>query len=142
MPNAGWVDLTARWRWRATQTYGDSIPHRGWRWRSSRPAPAGIAARSTRPPAPAGGAEAALGAPAARRDRGEFDAAVVGLQGAALDSSQMQPWRPRLWYAYAEALLDAGRRDEALRWFESVAAIDEEGATDAEQRVDALSTDS
>jgi tetratricopeptide (TPR) repeat protein len=71
----------------------------------------------------------------ARRDRGEYEAAVVGLQGAALDSDQQQPWTPRLWYAYADALLAAGRRAEALRWFESVAAIDEEGETDAEVRV-------
>jgi tetratricopeptide (TPR) repeat protein len=71
----------------------------------------------------------------ARRDRAEFDAAVVGLQGSALDSDELHPWTPRLWYAYAEALLAAGRRDEAIKWFESVAAIDEEGETDADDRV-------
>ena len=90
---------------------------------------------------PASRVEMAIVASGARRDRGEFDAAVVSLQGAALDSTQMQPWTPRLWYAYAEALLDAGRRDEALRWFESVAAVDDEGATDADDRVAALSTE-
>ena len=90
---------------------------------------------------PASRVEMAIVASGARRDRGEFDAAVVGLQGAALDSTQMQPWTPRLWYAYAEALLDAGRRAEALRWFESVAAIDDEGLTDADERAAALSTE-
>jgi tetratricopeptide (TPR) repeat protein len=75
----------------------------------------------------------------ARRDRGEYDAAVVGLQGAALDSDQQQPWTPRLWYAYADALLAAGRRADALRWFESVATIDEDGETDAQERVVELS---
>lgn len=82
--------------------------------------------------------EMAIVASGARRDRGEYDAAVVGLQGAALDSDRLEPWTPRLWYAYAEALLAAGRRDEALRWFESVAAIDDDGDTDADQRVAAL----
>jgi tetratricopeptide (TPR) repeat protein len=71
----------------------------------------------------------------ARRDRGEYDAAVVGLQGPGLDSQTLQAWTPRLWYAYAEALLAAGRRDEALSWFESAAAIDDEGETDAAARV-------
>ena len=75
----------------------------------------------------------------ARRDRGEAAAAVVVLQGTALESDRLQPWTPRLWYAYAEALLAAGRRDEALTWFESVAAIDEESETDADERVAELS---
>ncbi len=84
---------------------------------------------------PAARVEMAIVASGARRDRGEYEAAVVGLQGAALDSDRLQPWTPRLWYAYAEALLGAGRREEALRWFESVATIDEEGETDAEERL-------
>jgi tetratricopeptide (TPR) repeat protein len=71
----------------------------------------------------------------ARRDRGEYDAAVVALQGPALDSERLAPWTARLWYAYAEALLAAGRRGDALRWFESVAAIDDAGETDADERV-------
>lgn len=84
---------------------------------------------------PAARVELAIVVSGARRDRGQYDAAVVGLRGAALDSDQQQPWTPRLWYAYADALLAAGRRDEALRWFESVAAIDDEGETDADERV-------
>lgn len=84
---------------------------------------------------PAARVELAIVLSGARRDRGEYDAAVVGLRGAALDSDQQQPWTPRLWYAYADALLAAGRRDDALKWFESVAAIDDEGETDADERV-------
>jgi tetratricopeptide (TPR) repeat protein len=84
---------------------------------------------------PAARVEFAIVVSGARRDRGEHAAAVVSLQGAALDSDEQQPWTPRLWYAYADALLAAGRRDEALRWFESVAAIDEDGDTDADQRI-------
>jgi hypothetical protein len=44
-------------------------------------------------------------------------------------------WTPRLWYAYADALLDAGRVDDARHWFEAVASIDDEGDTDAEERL-------
>lgn len=84
---------------------------------------------------PAARVELAIVISGARRDRKEYDAAVVGLRGAALDSDQQQPWTPRLWYAYADALLAAGRRDEAIKWFESVAAIDDEGETDADERV-------
>jgi tetratricopeptide (TPR) repeat protein len=71
----------------------------------------------------------------ARRDRGEYDAAIVALQGPALNATTVQPWTARLWYAYADALLAAGRRDEALTWFESVAAIDEDGETDVTERI-------
>jgi tetratricopeptide (TPR) repeat protein len=85
--------------------------------------------------------ELAIVVSGARRDRGEHDAAVVSLQGPALDSDRLQPWTARLWYAYADALLGAGRREEALRWFESVAAVDDEGETDAEERVAALTAD-
>ena len=84
---------------------------------------------------PAARVELAIVVSGARRDRGDYDAAVVSLQGTALDSDQLQPWTPRLWYAYADALLAAGRRDDAIRWFESVAAIDDEGETDADERV-------
>jgi tetratricopeptide (TPR) repeat protein len=84
---------------------------------------------------PAARVELAIVLSGARRDRGEHSAAVVSLQGAALSSDQQQPWTPRLWYAYADALLAAGRRDDALKWFESVAAIDDDGETDAEDRV-------
>ena len=88
---------------------------------------------------PAARVELAIVLSGARRDRGEAAAAVVVLQGSALESDQLQPWTPRLWYAYAEALLAAGRRGEALTWFESVAAIDEERETDADERVAELS---
>jgi tetratricopeptide (TPR) repeat protein len=87
---------------------------------------------------PAERVELAIVASGARRDLGQADAAVVGLQGAALDADRIEPWTARLWYAYAEALLAAGRRDEALRWFESAAAIDDDGETDADERVAAL----
>jgi hypothetical protein len=87
---------------------------------------------------PAERVELAIVVSGARRDLGQADAAVVGLQGAALEADRIEPWTARLWYAYAEALLAAGRRDESLRWFESAAAIDDEGETDADERLAAL----
>lgn len=70
----------------------------------------------------------------ARRDLGQLDAAVVALQGADLDAKQRQPWSARLYYAYADNLVAAGRSDEALRWFLRASQADEEGETDAAER--------
>jgi hypothetical protein len=72
----------------------------------------------------------------ARRDLGEFAAAVVTLQGPDLDRDRVEPWSPRLWYAYADALLAAGRKQEAYDWFVAVAMIDDEGVTDAHERIE------
>lgn len=88
--------------------------------------------------APADRVELAIVESGARRDRGEMQAAVVALQGPALRRQEVAPWTARLWYAYAAALLDAGRVDEAKKWFGSVAEIDVEGETDAEERLDEL----
>jgi hypothetical protein len=70
----------------------------------------------------------------ARRDLGEYAAAVVGLQGPDLDVHREDPWTPRLFYAYGEALLAAGRRDDAVRAFLDAAQTDLDGETDAEER--------
>lgn len=70
----------------------------------------------------------------ARRDRGEYDAALVALRGPDLDDPDVHPWTARLWYAYAAALLDAGQAEEALCWFEATATVDPAGATDATER--------
>lgn len=70
----------------------------------------------------------------ARRDLGQYDAAVVLLQTPALDASRTGTAAARLFYAYADALVAAGRPDEALRWFLTSAGADEEGETDAEER--------
>lgn len=90
---------------------------------------------------PAGRVEMAIVESGARRDLGQHEAAVVALQGPALDSAQVQPWTARLFYAYADALLAAGRRAEARRWFESAAAVDDDDETDAADRVAELSGD-
>jgi hypothetical protein len=74
----------------------------------------------------------------ARRDLGQPEAAVVSLQGADLNPDRRDPWSARLFYAYAEALLAAGRAVEARQWFVHAAVADDEGGTDAMERVDRL----
>ncbi|HEU5333154.1 MAG TPA: hypothetical protein VFU73_10325 [Actinocrinis sp.] len=71
----------------------------------------------------------------ARRDLGQADAAVVLLQGSDLTPVQPEPWTARLRYAYAEALLDVGREDEARDWFARASEVDPEGLTDAGERL-------
>ncbi len=72
-----------------------------------------------------------------RRDQGLPEAAVAALQvpelirRAGLGSA-------RLYYAYADALLEAGREDEAHDWFGRAAAADADGETDAAERFEEL----
>ncbi|MFF0637505.1 hypothetical protein ACFYTS_33970 [Nocardia sp. NPDC004151] len=75
----------------------------------------------------------------ARMDLGQFDQAVVTLQTAELDPARSGSAAARLFYAYAEALLAAGREDEALTWFMNSASADHDGETDAEERAAELS---
>ncbi|MCX5379144.1 tetratricopeptide repeat protein [Streptomyces sp. NBC_00091] len=79
--------------------------------------------------------EMRLVAAGARRDMGELDAAIVTLQSPELASSSVQPWTARLRYAYADALLAAGREDEAREWFAKTLEADKDGATDASDRL-------
>ena len=71
----------------------------------------------------------------ARRDLGQFDAAVVALQGPELRARSTQPHSARLFYAYADALCDAGRTDEAEEWMVRAAAADVHNETDAGERL-------
>ena len=75
----------------------------------------------------------------ARMDLGEYDQAVVSLQTSELDPKATGSTAARLFYAYADALIAAGRKDEAITWFLNSAAADTEGETDAEERVAELS---
>lgn len=88
---------------------------------------------------PAARAELRIVESGARRDLGDFPAAVAALAGPELDPKIVAPWTARLWYAYAEALLSAGRREEARRWFAATETVDEDGQTDAAERLAALS---
>ena len=73
-----------------------------------------------------------------RRDQGLTDAAVLALQLPELTSGRLRPWSARLFYAYADALLAAGREDEAREAFERAAEADTDGETDARDRLDEL----
>ncbi|MDX3067361.1 MULTISPECIES: tetratricopeptide repeat protein [Streptomyces] len=86
----------------------------------------------------AGQVEMRLVAAGARRDMGQIDAAIVTLQGPELASSSVHSWTPRLRYAYADALLEAGREDEAREWFGKALEADKDGSTDASDRLAAL----
>lgn len=71
----------------------------------------------------------------ARRDMGQVDAGVLLLQDPARRTTAARPWAARLWYAYADLLLAAGREAEAREWFGKTADVDVEGQTDAADRV-------
>ncbi|OIV35242.1 hypothetical protein BIV57_22590 [Mangrovactinospora gilvigrisea] len=80
--------------------------------------------------------EMRLVASGARRDLGQLDAAVVTLQVQELNSASIKPWTARLRYAYADALLAVGGRDEEAReWFSKALDADRDGETDAADRL-------
>ncbi|KPH97618.1 hypothetical protein OV450_5810 [Actinobacteria bacterium OV450] len=83
----------------------------------------------------AGQVEMRLVAAGARRDMGQLDAAIVTLQSPELASNSVQPWTARLRYAYADALLAAGREDEAREWFAKTVEADKDGSMDASDRL-------
>ncbi|MGA8987673.1 tetratricopeptide repeat protein [Aeromicrobium sp.] len=86
----------------------------------------------------AGQIELSIVVAGARRDQGQFDAAIRLLETEPLHTKGRGDWVPRLRYAYADALLDAGRREEAIEWFHRTVAVDGNAQTDAEERVAAL----
>jgi tetratricopeptide (TPR) repeat protein len=73
-----------------------------------------------------------------RRDQGLPDAAVLALQVPELTRGRLRPWSARLFYAYADALLAAGRADEARDAFSRATQADPDGETDAADRLDQL----
>jgi tetratricopeptide (TPR) repeat protein len=73
-----------------------------------------------------------------RRDQGLPDAAILALQVPELTSGRLRPWSARLFYAHADALLAAGRADEARDAFARAAGADPDGETDAADRLDEL----
>jgi tetratricopeptide (TPR) repeat protein len=70
----------------------------------------------------------------ARRDLGQTAAAIQTLEVPELTKRTRAEWLPRLRYAYADALEEAGRTDEALIWFHRAAGVDAEGTTGAAER--------
>lgn len=70
-----------------------------------------------------------------RRDLGQREAAVQVLEVPQLRAPARRPWSARLAYAYADALLEAGRPKEAREWFSRAVDVDEELQTDAAERL-------
>jgi tetratricopeptide (TPR) repeat protein len=83
----------------------------------------------------AGQVEMRLVVAGARRDMGQPDAAVVTLQSPELASNAVHPWTARLRYAYADALLAVGREKEAREWFAKALEADQNGSTNASDRL-------
>ena len=73
-----------------------------------------------------------------RRDQGLARAAVVALQLPEITDGRPYAGSARLFYAYADALLDAGREEEARDWFGRAAAADTRDETDAAERFEEL----
>ena len=71
----------------------------------------------------------------ARRDLGQFDAALRALEREPLGVATPDPWLARLRYAYADTLLAAGRTSDALVWFHRTVATDSQSSTDAPARI-------
>jgi tetratricopeptide (TPR) repeat protein len=84
--------------------------------------------------APDEAVELLMVAAGARGDMGQVEAAVAMLQVPELENDEL-PWVARLRYAYAAALLAAGRRDEARTWFARSAEADTDLVTDAAERL-------
>ena len=88
--------------------------------------------------APEAKAEMTLVEAGARRDLGQFDAALRVLELSPLNSQTRAAWVVRLRYGYADTLEAAGRDSEALAWFHRTHAIDSDQITDAAARADQL----
>lgn len=82
--------------------------------------------------------ELAIVVAGARLDLNQPDAAVATLERENPNPKKKDQPAARLSYAYADALLAAGRVDEARTWFRNAAAQDEEGFLDAEERLKEL----
>jgi tetratricopeptide (TPR) repeat protein len=83
----------------------------------------------------AGKVEMRIVAAGARRDLGQLDAAVVTLQCPELSAPDRTSWSARLKFAYADALVAAGREGEAGEWFEKAVTVDIADETDAAERL-------
>lgn len=83
----------------------------------------------------AGQVELSIVVAGARRDQGQIDAAIRLLETEPLHTKGRGDWVPRLRYAYADALLAGGRREEAIEWFHRTVAVDGNGQTDAVERL-------
>lgn len=83
--------------------------------------------------------ELAIVAAGARRDMGQIDEALVELETQDLNPDREDFEAARLFYAYADALAEAGRKDDAKVWFTRCAKIDVDQMLDARERIEELS---
>ncbi|MEO6470851.1 MAG: tetratricopeptide repeat protein [Aeromicrobium sp.] len=83
----------------------------------------------------AGQIELSIVVAGARRDLGQAEAAVRLLETEPLHSKSRAEWVARLRYAYADSLLDCGRKEDAIEWFHRAVAVDGDKLTDAEERL-------
>ncbi|WP_273413045.1 hypothetical protein [Corynebacterium appendicis] len=74
----------------------------------------------------------------ARHDMGQHESALATLQQLNPTMKGDSFEHIRLAYAYADALAQVGRTDEALTWFEHVAKVDTDKLTDAADRLKEL----
>lgn len=79
--------------------------------------------------------ELAIVVAGARIDMGQAESAVVTMQRANPNKEDRGVSACRLSYAYANALLEAGRKEEAKEWFKHAVKIDEGDWTDAAERL-------
>jgi len=86
---------------------------------------------------PASTAELLIVVAGARADLGQLDAAIANLE-VALNPGKVEPYSARLFYAYADLLLQADRRTEAIDFFMKAAEIDVDEETDAGDRLNEL----
>jgi tetratricopeptide (TPR) repeat protein len=86
---------------------------------------------------PSSAAELRIVVAGARADLGQLDAALAHLEGA-LQSDSVEPFTARLYYAYADLLLQAGRRAQAVDAFMKAAELDVDEETDAGERLTEL----
>lgn len=88
----------------------------------------------------AGQVELSIVAAGARRDMGQASAALQLLDGPDLRAAEIFPWTVRIRYAYADALEELGRADEAAEWFAKADEADIDAETDAAERYAAIVT--
>ncbi len=74
----------------------------------------------------------------ARRDMGDLDGAIIELEAQNLDPTRTDFEGARLFYAYADALVEAGRTGEAREWFDRSAELDPDELLDARERAENL----
>lgn len=83
--------------------------------------------------------ELAIVVAGARRDLGQIDEAIIELETQDLNPERTDFEAARLFYAYADALLAAGRTEDAKTWFSHSARIDEDEFLDSRERLEELS---